>query len=218
MSLYNSFDRNKHFSELNDPIFTNVANGQSITPEERKEEARANLGLSGDVAGVGTASTDDAVTTEEYSDGLIHRTVITLNDFEFGSTDDSTALASGGLIYTLPAGDVVVRSVVFAVGLGLTDSATPTTDTPDCGIGTTIASGAVSVLGGTAGFENILTGQTMNDMAGTVEFVTASPGLAIASASAHTIYLNVADTWADYTPNDPGVTASGTIIIEWVSV
>ena len=89
-------------------------------------------------------------------------------------------------------------------------------DTPDVGLGTVIASGVVSVLSGTATFENIMTGQTFNDCNGTAEVkttvATSSPfALVVETADAHTVYLNVADTWA----GADDITGTGTIIIDW---
>lgn len=109
---------------------------------------------------------------------------------------------------TLPA---IAGGADLAVGkLAITKSeANITADTPDLGLGTTIASGAVAVLGGTAAFENIMTGQTMNDCNGTAEVKTINTQLVIEAADAHTVYVNVADGWA--ANGDAAAALTGTI-------
>lgn len=91
-----------------------------------------------------------------------------------------------------------------------------TADTPDLGIGTTIASGSVAVLGGTAAFENILTGQTVDDCNGTAEVETVDTPLVIGTADSHSAFLNVADGWA--ASGDAALAISGTVDIFWQRV
>jgi hypothetical protein len=88
-----------------------------------------------------------------------------------------------------------------------------TADTPDIGIGTVIGSGVVNVLGGTATFENILTGQTAADCDGTATVKTVDTSLVIESSAAHTVHLNVADGWA--ADGDEGALLKGTVTINW---
>jgi hypothetical protein len=91
-----------------------------------------------------------------------------------------------------------------------------TTATADIGLGTVIASGAVSVLGGTATFENILTGQTAANASGTPTVKTVvNQHLAIEAAGAHTVHLNIADTWADTAGADLTGDIAGTVVIKW---
>jgi hypothetical protein len=163
---------------------------------------------------VGTLNKLTGLTAVEDGNGHAHRTVFTLDAFALGSATGAAALGFGKLIYTLPAGACIIKASKIDIALqggGVVDA-----DTPDMGLGTVIASGVVSVLSGTATFENILTGQTVNDCAGTAEvkttLATASPfGLVVETADAHTIHLNIADTWA----GADDITATGTIIIEW---
>lgn len=88
-----------------------------------------------------------------------------------------------------------------------------TADTPDLGLGTTIASGAIAVLGGTAAFENIMTGQTMNDCNGTVEELALSTALLIPASGSHDVFLNVADGWAE--DGDAGIVVRGKVVLLW---
>ena len=113
----------------------------------------------------------------------------------------------------MPAGPIVIHSANIAVGLTLT-TGTPTTDTPEVGIGTLIGSGANATLGAVgAGAENILGPATINDIAGTVENLTSMGGLVIETADAHIVHLNIADTWADV--DNTAATMSGTVVLNW---
>jgi hypothetical protein len=164
-----------------------------------------NLGTVNDLAGL---------TCDEYGNGSNHRTVLTMDAMAVGSPTGAAALGFGKLLYTLPAGACLIKA--SKINFSLQAGGTVDADTPDVGLGTVIASGVVSVLSGTATFENILTGQTFNDCNGTAEVKTAlatsSPfALVVETADAHTIYLNVADTWA----GADDLTATGTIVLEW---
>lgn len=123
-------------------------------------------------------------------------------------------LAVGNLIYTLPAGEVIVRGAYMSIALDESDG-NITADTPDVGVGTVIGSGAVALLNGTATFENIITGQTASDCNGTASTVTVSKdtGLVIATAGAHTVHLNVADGWA--ASGEAACSVSGTVVLEF---
>lgn len=166
------------------------------------------------ISNVGTVNALTGLTVAEYGNETNHKTVLTLDEVEIGSPAGAASLGFGKLMYTLPAGACIVKASKF--NLSLQGTGTVNTDTPDVGLGTVVASGAVAVLSGTATFENIMTGQTFNDCNGTAEVVTAlatsSPfALIIETAGAHTIYLNVADGWA----GADSITGSGTITIEW---
>jgi len=162
---------------------------------------------------VGTAGT--GVTAVEYGNGYNHTTVLTLAA-TVPAIAGGAALAVGNLIYTLPAGACLVESAYMSAAITQADG-NINADTPDVGIGTVIASGAVAVLGGTATFENIITGQTAADCNGTATVKTATPTagtpLAIETGDAHTIHLNVADTWA--ASGDTGASLTGTVLLNW---
>lgn len=157
----------------------------------------------------GTAAT--GVTVTERGDLNRHLTKLTFTDLELIVPTGAASLAAGKLLYTFPSGIVVVHSVGISVAL-TGSGATCDADTPDLGLGTVVASGAVAVLGGTATFEDILTGQTVSNLTGTAAIKTlASAPLAIESAGAHTAYLNIADGWAGACT----VTGTGTVYLEW---
>ncbi len=166
-------------------------------------------------ANVGTAAT--GLTVAEYGDGYNHTTVLTLSAFSIGNSADDASLALGKLIYTFPTGVICVNSAALAVGVTIADAVK--TDTPEIGLGTVIGSGANATLGDVgATAENILEGAATADCNGTVklisDFPTANTPLIIPAASAHTVYFNISDGWADLTAAS-ALTATGTIIIQW---
>ena len=161
---------------------------------------------------VGTAGV--GVTAEEYGNGFSHVTKLTLASVPI-TIGDTAALSMGSLVYTLPAGVCNITSAAASIGLTLT-TGTPTTDTPEIALGTTIGSGANATIGAVdAAAENIAGPHVMDDIAGTAELIdsTVAAGLYILAAGDHTIYLNFADTWANV--DDTAATASGTIHIAW---
>lgn len=164
----------------------------------------------------GEAADNAAVSVVEKGHGEIyHITQITLDDLTVITPAGAADLADGELIYTFPGGRINIDKIYMNVSLA-TAGSTVTADTPDLGLGTTVASGAVAVLGGTAAFENILAGQTVNDVNGTAEVVTSSRDITFESTDDKTVYLNIADGWAG--AEATGVQASGTIIIIWYAL
>lgn len=155
------------------------------------------------------------VTAVEWGDRYHHTTVLTLST-TLPAIAGGANLAVGKLIYTFPAGDVIVEACSMNVTLTAADGNIDA-DTPDVGIGTVIGSGAVAVLGGTATFENIITGQTATDCSGTnipaVLGPTAGGPLGIADAAAHTVHLNVADGWA--ASGETACPLAGTVVLRW---
>ena len=176
----------------------------------------AILDTGGDLVTASNVGTSAATSVKEYGDGFHHVTVLTMTGLAFGASEpDNESLAIGDLIYTFPAGAVILEHAYMNVAL--TQSGTPTTDTPDVGLGTVIGTGVVTTLDGTATFEDIITGQTAVDVAGTA-IVTASlptvgAPLFIASGDAHTVHVNAADAWQDITT--PGLLYTGVVVLTW---
>jgi hypothetical protein len=141
------------------------------------------------------------------------RTVIDLTGLTLPAIAGGASLAVGRLIYTFPAGALKILGSSISVALTQTED-NVTADTPDLGLGTTIASGAVAVLGGTAAFENVMTGQTMNDCDGTVEATAVATELLILSGDSHNLFLNVADGWA--ADGEAAMIVSGTVTVTWM--
>ncbi len=160
---------------------------------------------------VGAVNSTYAAVTE-YGDNVYHKTKLALTG-ALPAIAGGANLGVGCLLYTLPAGVIRVVSV-YLDGVAITQSeGNITADTPDVGLGTTIASGAVAVLSGTAAFENVLTGQTFTDCDGTAELVGAASTLIVDAADDHTLYFNVADGWA--ASGDAAATISGDVVITW---
>jgi len=213
MSVVNTLARSAHFSEFNSPLVTNSG---VKTPQQRKALALANL-VSGGTSGAGTVTTSTTTTaTERVGFNGQRQTVLTLTAFALGDGDDNTALGIGAKVYTFPAGDVQILS---ARATGLFIPSVLYVNTVVGGIGTVIASGAVSVLSGTATFQNVITGVASAALSPTGGAWTGanSPGLLLASAGSHDIFLNAAGTWTNVAAAG-AVVFTGTIVVDWVQI
>ena len=165
-------------------------------------------GVQQNTANIGSGDSTNS-TISEYGNGRNNYTIIQIIDTVEISAD---TVGVGFLIYKLPVGECVINSACMKVKIVHRDS-NIVADTPDGGLGTTIASGTISVLSSNAAFENILTGQTFNNCNGTVEKKTVSNQvLTVDSASSHNIYFNFADIWAG---TDSGAVISGTVFLNW---
>jgi hypothetical protein len=239
MALFNAFDRNKHLDELDSPLVTNEG---VLTPAQRRARMLANLFASGDAVSLpGVIVNDGSFTTpklltatsvgtvaggtvvaEEHGDGIDHLTKLTLTNFAVGTGDDDTDKAIGALIYTFPAGTIMVEGGSVK---GIFDQASHGTITDgEIGLGTVVAAGAVSVLSGTATFNNILLGSQgtaimTNYVLGTTVAEVAGVGpsgqpLAILAAGVHTVYLNLGADWPNIAAAE-AVTFNGVVTIRW---
>jgi len=170
-----------------------------------------------------TPSTISTVTVTEYGDGKDMTTVLTLNGFVVGTIPSANAaLGVGNIVYTFPAGQHLETVYAFS-SLALTlPGAGVACDT---GLGSVIASGAVSVLSGTSTFEDRLTGQAITTAAAGGTAVSAllgatagiQTGIALnVAASVKNVFLNSAGTFA--TVNAGSLTASGTIVLKWTQM
>ena len=160
----------------------------------------------------GGGTSETGVTAQEFISGHCHQTVLTLSGVALVIGDNEN-LGVGAKLYTFPTGAIVIQEAYMSVGITLT-TGTPTTDTPDVGLGTVIASGAVAVLGGTSTFENLLTGQTAADVAGTATVKTiATQTLAIETAGVKAVFFNAADGWANV--DNTAATLAGTVVLNW---
>lgn len=156
-------------------------------------------------------SAESGMTCVTTGQGGWYKTDITVNT-TLGAIAGGANLALGVLLATLPAGAAIIHGSQLDIALQQTEG-NVTADTPDIGLGTTVASGVVAVLGGTAAFENIMTGQTAGDCDGTATTKTIGTQLVIESGGDHTIYLNVADGWA--ASGEAAMEVSGTVTLLW---
>lgn len=131
--------------------------------------------------------------------------------------DDAASLGDNRIIYTLPAGDIIVHNAKMEL---LVTNAEHNTEAFEIGLGTAEANGVISVLSGTAAFENILTGQTA--AIGTTERAMdisnstgGTGGLLIPAASSHEVHVNIAGAWADTAGVDMFADLSGLVILNW---
>lgn len=152
------------------------------------------------------------LTAQEFGNSMNHCTVLRLSGATLPAIAGGANLGVGRLLYTFPAGALRITSSQINVSITQTQG-NITADTPDVGLGTTIASGAVALLSSTAAFENVLTGQTATDCNGTAILKTVDTSLVIEASGAHTLYLNVADGWA--ASGDTGARLNGTVTVHW---
>lgn len=165
---------------------------------------------------VGTVATAATTTVVEQGDTTNHKTVLTLTDFAVGSAVGAADLAFGALLYTLPAGAQIIDASYFS--LSVTGTTTIVGDTPEIGLGSTIATGAIATLSTT--MEDYVLGSPASAaISGATPLVKltgvtagAVTGIALnVAASSKAIYLNCADGWA----GAGDVTATGTVTITW---
>ena len=156
--------------------------------------------------------------SHQSGDGVHYVTTLTLTNVSY-TVAGAAAEAIGSLVYTFPAG--VHAHKVTNINVALQGGGTVDTDTPEIGVGSVIATGAVAILSGTPTFEDYITGQVAADCNGTATVkmtaATAGYGTGISlneSGDAKTLHLNIADTWA----GADTVLASGTITFEWTII
>lgn len=175
---------------------------------------------------VGTVTTGATTVATEYGDGQNHLTKLAMTAFAIGNSADNADLALGAKFYTWPTSvDVLVENAV--IDGGVTCAISVTTDTPEVGIGTVVASGANATLT-TATWENLVDGGASGssvdaadvapDVAGTVlrkkNLTTVQPIIKASGGAARDLFLNIAATWADVTAAG-ACTFTGNIWLKW---
>jgi hypothetical protein len=167
-------------------------------------------------SGLGTAGS--SVTVQHYGDGRDITSVLTISGLSY-TIAGAAAEAVGALIFTFPAG-AHLHEVTY-MNVTLQGGGTVDADTPDVGVGSVIATGAVAILSGTPTFEDYITGQTATDCSGTaitktsVATAGALTGISVnEAAGTKTVHLNIADTWA----GADTITAAGTVTLKWTIV
>lgn len=166
--------------------------------------------------GIGTPNS--GVVAKHYSaDGHNITTVLTVNQTDAITVADNAALADGYLLFTFPAGAVAVSSASMSMAVTLAED---TTATADVGLGMLIGSGANATLGAVgATAENVITGQASTNCSGTATVKTiVNQPLAIEAADAHTLYFNIADTWANTAGTDLSGDIAGTVVLQWAKL
>ncbi len=170
---------------------------------------------------VGTAGT--GWTAVETGEGTRRRTILNLTAaLSVVTTPDTAALADGILIYTFPAGVVIVHETYGDVGLDIDDNANDE-DQPEMGLGFTIAAGAVAELDLAAtGVEaeniwgpHVAAGCDVIAVAADAGQFVSTPGLIIAGADDHTVFFNLADTWANGAGTKDLFINAARFVIDW---
>jgi hypothetical protein len=222
MSLLSSFAIDRCFAELGEPH--EYGSGVKTPAAQRLAAANNLAGLTDTTASRGTPGTGVTLQTNLLPSGL-YVSKLTLSAFALGNSGDNANLAIGAQIFEFPAGPILVTGA--EIYGGVTAAISLTTDTPEIGLGTTVGTGAVATLSTT--MEDIIDGGAAGyiggiavcpDVAGGLVakgmLATSKGGVYIATSGgkAHTVFLNVADGWADVTAAG-AVTFTGTVTLEW---
>ena len=161
--------------------------------------------------------TSAATSVVEKGDGHRHTTILTITGLSLPAIGDNVSKAVGDLIYTFPGGAIILESVyanIIVAPAGAENDAV----VADVGIGSTIATGAVALLDGTPGFEDMLTGfnVTLDDATASVSAGQSTAGgpMFIASGDDHTVHVNVAAAWADSAAQT--CTYTGVVVLNWI--
>lgn len=206
-----------------------VGNLKSVnSPDADLTASTIGVASTGDnVNALGTVTTAATTAAQEIAIGDLHTTKLTLTNFAVGTSGDAASLGIGAQFYSLPAGTIEVTSATITGGL--TAAISNTAQTPEVGIGTVIASGAVAVLSGTATFEDVIDGNSSStggdtvapDVAGGAFYKSSGTRLPMTikttGGKARDLFLNVAVAWADVTAAG-AVTFTGVITIVWRKV
>jgi len=176
-----------------------------LSPTER--EIAKGL-IPADMAGANVGAVANG-TVVEYGDKYSHVSVISIT--EFTQAVAGAALGFGQKIYDFPEGIVKCKRAI----IDITMTAATSTDVGEVGLGTVVASGEISTLGGTATFEDIVDGFA-NTAPSAVGAATQAgkeceAGQLDGSSTAKDIFLNFAATW---TPSED-ITISGTVTLFW---
>jgi hypothetical protein len=188
-----------------------VLGNHTVSGDQTVTGSQTVAGSAITTANVGAAGT--GTTAVEGGDATHHTTTLTVAGV-LPAITGGVDQAVGTLLYTFPAGDVVINHA--KLNLSITQSeGNINNDTPDVGLGTVIGTGAVAALSTT--LEDIIVGQTATDSNGTATVKTAIPTAAvpfvIESGDAHTLHFNAAFGWA--ASGDLAATIAGTVVLEW---
>jgi hypothetical protein len=174
----------------------------------------AGTAASTNTANVGTPGT--GVTAVENGDGNHHITTLTVATV-LPAIAGGASLGVGVLLYTLPAGAQIVWSSRMSMAITQTTGHI-NANTPTVGLGTVVASGAISVLSGTATFQSIIVGTAAANCTGTATLMTATPTaspftLITETGGVKSIYFNAAAAWS--ASGDPAAVLAGTVVLDW---
>lgn len=197
------------------PTVLSTTNNTTVKTALQTESVISKTPIGSIPSGLGTT-----LTAAEYSTGADVVTVLTLNGFQVGTLAGAT-LGVGAICYSYPASD---QHLELVSSFSNVSAKVPGTGTAGViGLGSVIASGAVSVLSGTATFQNRVTGTAITPSAtggtaiNTIVAVTAGIGTGIGlngTASVKDVFVNMSGAW-DST-NIGALTLTGQIFLKWV--
>lgn len=157
---------------------------------------------------------------------FVHTRIVLQEDLAIILAGDAAAKAGGAKLFDLPGIRMKVHAARIGYSLTLSAAAMSTT-AGEIGLGTSIASGAAAVLGGTAAFEDILEGGANGrsgavlaniGAAGIIGATNYDAGRELLTAVATSVYLNAATTFADSDPSNLIARAGTEIEIWWTPV
>jgi len=173
-------------------------------------EVKDNTGVTMGVAGSGVTAVESGV-------GNRRTTVLTLAKTNAFTVADDANLCDGHLVYTFPAGEILIESVSASINVTLAeDSANAAAE---LGMGNVIGSDAQATLGAdNAGCENFLGPIATADMAGAANVLTQTQELVLATADPHLVHVNIGSTWNDTAGTDLTGDLAGTVTINWLKL
>lgn len=223
-SYVKTFDTDRISNVQSNPNSSDIPAVTGTTSFEYQETVGGQTNVyhvSDSVAAVGDAVDNyagdaaDGVTAEEFGDGIMHKTVLTIA--EFTQAIAGANLAFGKKLYDFPEG--LIR--VFNYVIDITVTAATETGTPEVGLGTATGTGANATLGAVgATAEDIADGTAMSAISSSGTAYQAS-GVAESDANSldgHTtakdLFLNLAAGWSA----TEDLTISGTVTILWAHI
>lgn len=172
-----------------------------------------------------TAGAATGTAAHQFNCGVIHTTITLTADTALIAGGDNANKGGGVKIFDFPTGAVFVLASRIKGTLDLVEADMSTT-AGEIGLGTTVASGAINVLGGTAAFENVHEGgiPALGNIsaAGTLAFTSldAIKSTVLPSdgtvATALDLYLNCATAFADATASDLNILSGATVELWWI--
>lgn len=162
---------------------------------------------------IGTAGT--GVTAVEYGNGYTHTTVLTIAATDAVTVADDAALADGHLVYTFPAGALIITAGYLSGAISVAEDTT--NSAAEAALGTTMSTGANATIGASAATDEDISDPAASITCdGVAEVVTMlATDKMIATGDAHTVYFNIASTWGNTAGTDLSGDISGTGVIVW---
>ncbi len=170
----------------------------------------------------GTAGT--SISALEMGVGTLRRTILKVTTpISVVTTPHSESLGDGILIYTFPAGQIVLHDIYGDVGLEI-DDASLVGDTPEVALGGTLTTGAVATIGASNVTDENIWGPHVAagcDVGATVadagQWLTTADAIIAATAS-HAVYFNCAYGWTSGSNAKDLYLQTGRFIIDWTLI